>query len=401
MSLRVMVIGAGLGGLTLANGLSRAGVEVVVHERDPEPEARAQGARVHIDDRGVQALRACLPSEQFEFFRATVGRPSKSLCEVGEVDGRWAILGRYQFFGAEGVPDSVRPGWPVSRQLLRRTLLSGIGGHVRFGKELLRYELPPAGGVRAYFADGSTDSGNVLVGADGIGSPVRGQYLPYARVVDTGMRWLGGKTPMTTDVLATGLPDLIEGSFTRIELGEVGMLLATVGFQEPPVAAAARLLPDFEPADTEDYVMWALLPGQERLGRSDADLGMATGAELWVLAKSLTRAAHPDLRLIVDQAWPEQTYWLQVGTGVPVAPWPPTAVTLLGDAIHAMPPNRGSGANTALQDAGRLAANLIAVNRGQLELLPAIADYEDQMRRDGFEAVIASVSGLNRFTFRN
>ena len=193
MSLRVMVIGAGLGGLTLANGLSRAGVEVVVERGSrwsctsatPMPEARAQGARFHIDDRGVRVLRACLPAEQFEFFRATVGRPSESLCEVGEVDGRWAILGRHQFSGAQGVPDSVRPGWPASRQLLRRTLLSGMDGHVWFDKELLRYELPPAGGVRAYFADGSTDSKDVLVGADGIGSVVRGQYLPHARVVDT------------------------------------------------------------------------------------------------------------------------------------------------------------------------------------------------------------------------
>ncbi len=400
MPLRVMVIGAGLGGLALASALARAGVDVIVYERDPASDSRAQGARFHVDDRGVRALRACLSAEQFAFFEATTGPPSESRREIGQVDGRWELLEKRPFTGTDGIPDKARPGWPASRWLVRRLLMSGVADRVRFGKELVRYEPRPDGGVRAMFADGGTDVADVLVGADGVGSVVRRQYLPNAGVADTGIRWLGGKTPLTAQVLATGILDLIEGSFTITELDEVGMILGVVRFQEPPTVAAARLLPGFDPGDTEDYVMWAVLPGRERVDRSGVDLHTATGAEMWALVTELTRRAHPDLRLIIDQAWPEQSYSVQVATAIPGEPWPPSTVTLLGDAIHAMPPNGGSGANTAFQDARRLAAKFIAVDRGELDLLSAVADYEDQMRRDGFEAVNAAVRGISSFVLR-
>lgn len=52
-------------------------------------------------------------------------------------------------------------------------------------------------------ADGSTAQGDVLVGADGIRSAVRGQRLPGAAVIDTGVRGLGvyGRTPLTQELL--------------------------------------------------------------------------------------------------------------------------------------------------------------------------------------------------------
>jgi len=60
-NLRVLVIGAGLGGLCLAQGLRKAGVEVAVYERDAGLALRMQGHRIHIDSRGEQALCECLP----------------------------------------------------------------------------------------------------------------------------------------------------------------------------------------------------------------------------------------------------------------------------------------------------------------------------------------------------
>ena len=77
-SLRVLVIGAGLGGLCLAQGLRKAGVEVAVYERDTGLAVRMQGHRIHIDSRGEQALRQCLPPSLYELFLATCGQPSKA-----------------------------------------------------------------------------------------------------------------------------------------------------------------------------------------------------------------------------------------------------------------------------------------------------------------------------------
>ncbi|WP_220449701.1 FAD-dependent oxidoreductase [Nonomuraea longispora] len=396
MTLRVIVAGAGLGGLTLAHGLHRASVDVMVYERDQGPAVRAQGARFHIDDRGIRALRACLPPAQFELFHATLGGSSDKILVVGDVDGRLEILGSNSFTGAEGRPDQVRSGRPASRRLLRQILLHGLEGHVEFGKEVVRHERLHQG-VRVYFADGTRAEADLLVAAEGVGSAVRRQYLPHAEVVDTGVRWLGGKTPITPGLRQTGLLALLGSSFTITDLGEVGMVLAAMRFSEPPVQAAARLVPGLDPGDIDDFLMWALIPPREMLGDAALASHTVSGERLWRQARPLVEEAHPSLRLVVEQAWPEQTYYLPLAASIPVAAWQPGPVTLLGDAIHAMPPNRGSGANTALQDAERLCARLIDVDRGERDLLEAVAAYEKDMRRDGFEAVNASMEALSGF----
>src|SRR4030095_11282205 len=84
-------------------------------------------------------------------------------------------------------------------------------------------------------------------------------------------------------------------------------------------------------------------------------------------------------------------------TSLPIAPWQSTHITLLGDAIHNMPPVGGLGGNMALRDASQLAQALAAVQRGQTPLLPAIQAYEAEMREHGFAAVNAAL-GYTRQT---
>jgi 2-polyprenyl-6-methoxyphenol hydroxylase-like FAD-dependent oxidoreductase len=80
---------------------------------------------------------------------------------------------------------------------------------------------------------------------------------------------------------------------------------------------------------------------------------------------------------------------LRIRVSPPVPAWPPSRVTVLGDAIHAMSPARGSGANTALQDAALLCRLLAGAAPGG-DLITAVGDYERQMRRYGYAAVAAS-----------
>jgi 2-polyprenyl-6-methoxyphenol hydroxylase-like FAD-dependent oxidoreductase len=75
----------------------------------------------------------------------------------------------------------------IVRTTLREVLLDGLDDVVSFEKEFVRYEQTPNGKVTAFFADGTSAVGDVLVGADGTGSNVRKQYLPLARIVDTGI----------------------------------------------------------------------------------------------------------------------------------------------------------------------------------------------------------------------
>ena len=86
---------------------------------------------------------------------------------------------------------------------------------------------------------------------------------------------------------------------------------------------------------------------------------------------------------------------MSIRTSAPVAPWPTGRVTLIGDAIHAMTPYRGIGANMALEDAVRLKRALFAAARGERDLFEAIGGYEDAMRGYAFRAVRNSLQAMN------
>ncbi|MET9263078.1 NAD(P)/FAD-dependent oxidoreductase [Amycolatopsis sp. NPDC004079] len=340
--MKVIVIGAGLGGLTLAQGLRRAGIDVAVYERDGAL-GRAQGVSLHIDDRGVTALRGCLPLAHAAMIDATMGGLREQTLSVSEVDGACAVV--------DTEPPGARPGRQAHRPLLRAILLTGLENVVRFEAEFTRFERRPDSKVRAWFADGSTDTADVLVGADGIGSAVRRQYLPQAQVVDTGRRMLMGATSLCA---VTGLPGLIGNNPAVARIRDSTMVVGALRFTSPPTVARQRFLPALRlgaVTGIEDYLMWALPGPAENLPRT--------------------------FQQIVDEAWPEMTSTLRIGMIPPIPAWPASPVTVLGDAVHLAP---GFGGNLAMQDAHRLCSALIEANRGQRDLLDAIGSYEAAMR---------------------
>jgi 5-methylphenazine-1-carboxylate 1-monooxygenase len=375
--MRGVVVGAGLGGLTLAHGLRRAGIDVAVYERDGAS-GRQQGVSLHVDDRGAAALRACLPPAHAAMVEATMGGPREQTLTLSEMDGALAAVGAQP---CDGVASRARPGRQVHRPLLRAVLLTGLEDVVRFGAEFTRFEQRTDGTVRAWFADGATDTADVLVGADGIGSAVRRRYLPHARVVDTGRRMLMGATPLRA-VAGTGLPGLVGDSPAAARVGGAMMMLGVLRFTELPMAARQRWLPALRAdavAEVEDYVMWALPITQERLG----------SASVWHRAKELTVDLPSALRLVVAEAWPDVTVALRIGMIPPMPAWPARPVTVIGDAIHLAP---GFGGNLAMRDAHHLCEALVEAYHGRLDLLDAIGAYEDTMRRSSFPTVGAEAS---------
>ncbi|MEV7097259.1 NAD(P)/FAD-dependent oxidoreductase [Amycolatopsis sp. NPDC051045] len=375
--MRVVVIGAGLGGLTLAHGLRRAGIDVVVYERDAAL-GRPQGVSLHVDDRGASALRACLPPAHVAMVEATTGGPREQTLALSEVDGELAVTGTLP---SGGVAGRARPGRQVHRPLLKAVLLTELDDVVRFGAEFTRFERGTDGTVRVRFADGRTDTADVLVGADGVGSVVRRRYLPDVRVVDTGRRMIMGATPLRA-VLGTGLPGLIGNSAAGAHVRGTTMALGVLRFTEPPEVARRRWLPALRHgavAGIDDYVMWALPVTQERLG----------SAAVWCRAGELTVDLPSALRSVVAEAWPEVTVALRIGVIPPMPAWPASPVTLIGDAIHLAP---GFGGNLAMQDARHLCEALAAAHRGRLGLLDAIGAYEDTMRRSNSPSAGAKAS---------
>jgi 2-polyprenyl-6-methoxyphenol hydroxylase-like FAD-dependent oxidoreductase len=301
---------------------------------------------------------------------ATSGGPREQTLVLSEVDGELTVV-RTQ------APGRARPGRQVDRRLLRAILLTGLQDVVRFGAGFTRFDQQADGTVRAWFADGSVDTADVLVGADGIGSAVRRQYMPHVQVVDTGKRMLMGATPLRA-VAGTGLPGLIGDSATSVQAGGTMMALGVLRSRQPPVAAREQWLPAMPSravVDAEDYVMWAVPITQERLGPAGSP------ATVWRRAQALAVDLHPALRLVVDEAWPDVTVALRIALIPPMPPWPAGPVTLIGDAIHLAP---GFGANLAMQDAHRLCDALVQAFRGEQDLPASIGAAEDTMRLNNF-----------------
>src|ERR1700743_3068367 len=80
--LRVAIIGAGTGGLCLAHGLHRQGMEVNVFERDRTRVDGPPGYRIGIDGIGMKALRECLPENVMNFFDAACARTPRHLNSI-------------------------------------------------------------------------------------------------------------------------------------------------------------------------------------------------------------------------------------------------------------------------------------------------------------------------------
>lgn len=132
--------------------------------------------------------------------------------------------------------------------------------------------------------------------------------------------------------------------------------------------------------------MWGVSAQHDRFAVPDAKLAELDAAALHAVACRAIRSWHPYLRGLLARAAVDETFFIEVRSSERVAAWAPSRVTLLGDAIHAMSPARGSGANTALLDA----ANLCQALRAGGDVIAAIGAYEERMRAYGFAAVEAS-----------
>jgi len=378
--LRVAVAGAGLGGLCLAQGLRHAGIDVTVYERDATLAGRRQGYRLHVDARAGLALAECLPAELFGAFQATCGQASTRLTVMSE---RLRVL--KELTTSDPAADPYAPATlstSVNRQTLREVLAAGLDDRIVFGCEVSRYEAG-VGGVRVFFTDGREAEADLLVGADGINSAVRRQYLPDADAVDSGTRCVYGKTLLTDDAL-TRLPGAMKDGFTAVIGGPIGMATGVVHFRNRPELVGPGWL-----SPAEGYLMWGLTAEGRRFGVPDSRLTAMSPGELHALSARMIRSWHPDLRALHAMAAIDETFGVRIRTSPDLPGWQPSRVTVLGDAIHAMSPAGGSGANTALRDAALLCRTIasVAPSADGDDLIAAIGNYEEQMRNYGYAAI--------------
>lgn len=388
--LAVAIIGAGVGGLCLAQGLKQAGVKVDVFERDPTKMSRVEGYRLSLSATGGRALKSCLPPKTFERLAITSGEPSQG---VTFLDHRMNRLLGIDFAHSDRLSDESER--PIGRAALRRVLLEGLDEQVHFGKKFVGYERDADGLATALFADGSTATADLLVGADGANSAVRMQLLPKAKRIETGIVAVGGKLPLSEPLRAL-MPEALMRGPTPI-LGPRGCFMFVSAMLYGDLA---RHEVETTPNDREEYMMWGFSARCSRFedGRVIEELN---GHDLKRRVEALTADWHPTLRGLVRATDAVIVKSFSVKTSTPVGPWMTTNVTLLGDALHNMPPFRGVGANAALWDAALLNEAIAEAAGGRRPLLDALADYERRMIEHGFRAVRTSLAAMAQFHDEN
>jgi len=391
MGLRVIVIGGGIGGLCLAQGLRKAGVRFVVYEKGPR---RAdphwlQGYQIHINPAGSKALQDCLKPEIWDTLVANACRPSSGFQVLTEQLKRLCFVEPEIMDGLSHIP--------IVRVTLRQVLLEGLDDVIHFGKQFVRYERKQDGKVEALFEDGTSAIGDVLVGADGTHSKVRAQYLPRAEVVDTGVVGAAGRVPINE--ANRYLPEHLLTRLTSILPLKGTSMIVTQSIHK-----SGR---HHRTGDRSDHVIWVLVSPRRAYGNANPGLMEAEAVKRLVL--QMIEHWHPVLRRMVADTDARQVSAVPVLTSVPIEPWEWTNITLLGDAIHTMTPLQGLGGSSALRDAGLLCRKLVEVDRGSSMLLAAIHEYEAAMVEYGFKAVRISArfadfaiseSGLTRAAFK-
>jgi hypothetical protein len=170
-------------------------------------------------------------------------------------------------------------------------LLGGLEDVVHFDKQFVRFEHASDGRVTAVFADGTSATGDILIGADGVSSRVRQQYLPHARVVDTRVVALVGKLWLTDESRAW-LPRQLTGRLNNV-LPPRGSGMFVAEFQRKPASFEGF-------AEERDYLFWALVAPRHSYG-VDADLRKMEGVALRGLALRMIEGWHPHLRRLVGE----------------------------------------------------------------------------------------------------
>ena len=349
---RALIIGSGVAGPATALFLQRAGWEVEIFEAAVEPDDYA-GLFLNVATNGLAVL------QQLGLRERLVADGHRSPHMV-----MWSSTGKRLGTVPNGpAREPERGSVVVRRGILHRVLREAVheaGIPIMFGARLDRIEQKDAA-VRAVFADGRTATGDLLVGADGVGSPTRRHIDPGAPApAYSGLVGLGGfaRVPGLAPTPETQHMVFGRRSFFGYLVREDGEVYWFANITHPAADRAAL---------------------------------RAVGADEWL---ATLRELHADDPYPVPQILEHATG--EIG-GYPiddlahVPQWSRGRVVVVGDAVHATSPSAGQGASLALEDAITLARCL----RDLDDHAAAFAEYQ-RLRQPRAEAVVGYAQAINK-----
>lgn len=413
-SLKVAIIGAGIGGAALALALQHRGIRTVVYERDCNFDARHQGYGLTMQQgirssSGLAALGLChlhgiVSVEHCSYSPAGVllGTYGKVHRQCGadsaragdseeEEESPAAHVRKGRSRGRDREEDEARHNFHIPRQGLRQALLQALApGTVVWGKRLAAYTERPdtSEQVTLTFIDGTTDSADVLVGADGIHSMVR--KLKLGESSDPcPLRYLG--VMVVLGIAASSHPAVQQRIFQTLD-GETRIYAMPFKAAQGCGQTDALCTCMVRGACSPPLAMWQLsFPVTELEARGLAHCPATLKAEA-IRRCNFWHAPVPTLledtalelmtgypaydRDVLDPSQLRRASGASVsaheGTAMPGPAWAgndyQSRVTLIGDAAHPMSPFKGQGANQALLDGVSLARRLHQVVRGRAGL---------------------------------
>ncbi|WP_045730951.1 FAD-dependent oxidoreductase [Pseudarthrobacter chlorophenolicus] len=340
--MRIIICGAGIGGLTLAHAL-RGQADVVLLEQDAHAAATA-GYRISINHEACGALGRILPTALVEELRS-VSDTEQAFRQFTVADQRLRPIAVAP--EAEGTDRIL-----AQRQVLRVLLARDLHHLVRFGATV-RTVAEDGNGAAVTVADGSVIEGDLVVGADGAGSAVVASLPGQPPARDLGLTGIAGWSPLGSRFGSPGAPTYL-GAGPALAFGPdgTGVFLSLYGPPSRPVSSAHTATVPSGPA-----LIWGTIARSDRL----ADTRNAPPEVFIQQALGLLGRWSPWLEQHVaasDPALTEAFRFRAADPSGPLAGWTPGRVTALGDAVHAMPPTGGRGASTAICDAADLAAAL-------------------------------------------
>lgn len=351
----ILIAGAGIGGLTAALALARKGIKVTVYEQAPQ--VREIGAALWISPNGAKVLFDLGLESQMRAMNLAATTREIRLWNTGQA---WTLYGQDTPTPWERTLFMMLRSEP--QRMLAEGLLRIAPDSIQLDKRAMGFEQNEHG-VTVQFADGTTASGDALVGADGLHSKIRQAAF--------------GQAP---------------GKFTGVVAwrGLVPKERLSDHYREPRFSTWI--------GPTAHVTIYHVRRGDGEVVSFSGQADSAWQAESWHEQGSIAECLqdfsgwHEEVRRLIENA--ETLYKWGLFLRAPLDHWSVGRVSLLGDACHSMVPYLGQGANMAIEDAAVL-ARCIDAHRNNMPA--ALKRYEDARLQRTTRVVHASANMQNVF----
>jgi salicylate hydroxylase len=354
---KILIAGAGLGGLAAASCLMRAGHDVEVYEQAPQ--LGEVGAGIQISANAMHVLRHLGLAKAIAKVGVQPGAYVFRLHDTGEIIQQFSLSDEHELL--HGAPYT---------QLHRADFHGLLTAKAReFNPDVIRLDRRVVGfreatdSIELKFTDGSSARGDLLIGADGLKSVIRDQIVGDVRTTYTGdAAW---RVTVPVDRLPSPfLPQVMSvfmgpGGHAVCYYVRSGTLLNFVGIVE---------------TDEVSEESWTVMFPWEKL-------------------KADYKGWHPIIQTVIDLADRDQCFRWSLHNRPPIRNWSTARATLLGDSAHPTLPYLAQGAVMAIEDGAVLTRAL----RMTKTIFDAVQMY--QRNRIGRTARIVTQSSENRRLF--